>query len=77
MIKILFWLIIIVLILSLLGVNIASLFNNRTIIENFSFLWHWTMRIWQSYLAVPLSQIWHFIWTTIIQPGVQKINAQN
>lgn len=55
------WIIIIILviiILSLLGVNIAALFNDHTVRENFVFVWGKLVELWQTYLRPLWGQIW-------------------
>lgn len=44
-------LILTVIVLSLLGVSLSGLFNDKTLRENFAFLWHWTVYIWNTYVA--------------------------
>lgn len=50
-----------VIILSLLGVSLSSLFNDRTLRENFVFLWHWVVYIWNTYVAHYARQIWNML----------------
>ena len=38
-------------ILSLLGVSLSSLFNNHTLRENFMFMWHWIVHVWNTYVG--------------------------
>ncbi|MEK7659629.1 MAG: hypothetical protein AAB343_00295 [Patescibacteria group bacterium] len=55
------WIIIFVLviiILSLLGVNIASLFNDHTVRENFSYVTGKLVELWQTYLKPLWGQFW-------------------
>ena len=46
--------ILIVIILSLLGVSLDSLFSNRTLKENFNFLWDAVVNVWDTYLGEPI-----------------------
>jgi len=50
-VQLLIILVLIVIILSLLGVSISSVINNKTLQENFAFLWNTVMRLWQMYVA--------------------------
>jgi hypothetical protein len=45
-----------IVILSLLGVSIGSLINNKTLHENFSFLWNFLVWIWQTYAG----PVWNY-----------------
>lgn len=50
-----------VIILSLLGVSISSLVNNKTLKENFIYLWHGIVWLWQNYLYSQVKTAWTFI----------------
>ncbi len=50
-----------VIILSLLGVSISSLINDKTLRENFALLWKGVTWIWDQYLAEQVKTIWHLI----------------
>jgi len=54
-----------VIILSLLGVSISSLLNNKTLRENFATLWDWTMWVWNNFLKEYTIATWRFIKTKI------------
>lgn len=54
-----------VIILSLLGVSLSSLFSNPVLQQNFGFLWNWIGKIWDNYLSAPFSYLWD-IWATSI-----------
>jgi len=53
-----------VIILSLLGVSISSLLNNKTLRENFGTLWKGIRWFWDAYS----STIWALIKSLIIEP---------
>ncbi len=58
------WIIIfalIVVILSLLGVNIASLFNDHTVRENFAFVFSKLVELWRVTLKPLVGQIWGLV----------------
>ncbi len=50
-----------VVILSLLGVSIGSLMNNKTLRENFATLWSWTTWAWHNFLKDYAVSTWNFI----------------
>lgn len=52
-IQLLVILVLFVIILSLFGVSLTSLFGDKTMRENFSFLFNNTQYIWRTYLASP------------------------
>ena len=54
-----------VIILSLLGVSLNSLFSNPLLKENFGFLGKWLAKFWDSYLSVSFSYLWN-IWVNLI-----------
>ena len=73
MIRILIAIILIVIILSLLGINVASLVNNKTLRENSAAVWSWTKTIWSNYLQEPTKQISIFIWEKGIKPLLELV----
>lgn len=50
-----------VIILSLLGVSISSLLNNKTLKENFIYLWDGLVWLWNSYLVDVARDLWSWI----------------
>ena len=56
--------ILLVVILSLLGVSLTSLFNNKTLKENFALLWQGVVWLWQHYIA----SLWNLIKSRIVIP---------
>jgi|GEM_PF-2233713 len=50
-----------VVILSLLGVSLSSLVNNKTIKENFVFLWEGIVWVWQNYAAAWFWKLWDLV----------------
>ena len=50
-----------VIVLSLLGVSLSSLFNDKTLRENFVFLWHWVVYVWDTYIAHYARQLWDML----------------
>lgn len=55
-------LILFIVILSLLGISISSVFENKLVRDNFSFVWDWLDFIWQRWLAGPFWTVWDFGW---------------
>lgn len=53
-----------IIILSLLGVSISSLFNSKTLRENFATLWRGISWLWNTYASV----IWEFIKSWLYEP---------
>ena len=58
-----------VIILSLLGVNIAGIINNKTLKENFEYIWGWTKYVWAEYLQAPAGVIWKALKENILVPA--------
>ncbi|OGF61748.1 hypothetical protein A2926_02790 [Candidatus Giovannonibacteria bacterium RIFCSPLOWO2_01_FULL_44_40] len=54
-----------VIILSLLGVSLSSLFSNPLLKENFGFLGKWLAKLWNHYLSVPFQYLRN-IWVDLI-----------
>ncbi|MEK7576573.1 MAG: hypothetical protein AAB482_02650 [Patescibacteria group bacterium] len=50
-----------VIILSLLGVSISSLINNKTLKENFALMWKGIMWLWTHYLYDQAITMWQFV----------------
>jgi amino acid transporter len=53
--------VLLVIILSLLGVSLSSLVNDKTIRENFTFLWDTLTWLWKNYIAGFVVDIWETI----------------
>src|SRR3989344_6367370 len=55
-----------VIILSLLGVNLSILFNNKTMNQNFKFINDFLLKVWRDYLVNYASYVWgvwiDYIW---------------
>lgn len=47
-----------IIILSLLGVSLSSLFNEHTLRENFQFVWNEVVYVWQTYVAQYAQTAW-------------------
>ena len=62
-----------IVIMSLLGVNIASLLNNKTLRDNFSFIGGWIQYIWLQYLQTPASYLWEFFKEFIWEPSLDSL----
>ncbi|OGZ42122.1 MAG: hypothetical protein A3C80_01760 [Candidatus Ryanbacteria bacterium RIFCSPHIGHO2_02_FULL_45_43] len=77
MIRLLIIFVLVVVLLSLLGVNIVSLLNNKTLRDNFSFIWNWTKHIWITYLKAPVARAAIFIWEEGIKPVFQLLKDRN
>ncbi|QQG42331.1 MAG: hypothetical protein HYW15_02330 [Candidatus Giovannonibacteria bacterium] len=70
--------VLLVIILSLLGVSLNSLFSNPVLRENFGFLGQWLGILWDNYFSAIFNYFWN-IWVSIFwQPfldtmkGLQK-----
>ncbi|MEK7630925.1 MAG: hypothetical protein AAB417_02770 [Patescibacteria group bacterium] len=50
-----------VVILSLLGVSLSSLVNNKTLSENFMFLWEGIKWVWINYAAALFWKVWDLV----------------
>lgn len=59
-----------VIILSLLGVSLSTLFGNKTLKENFSFIWKWTKIVWDKYLKAPASYGFNIFIDLVWEPFV-------
>lgn len=60
-IQIIIIMLLLVIILSLLGVSLSSLFSNPILHENFGFLGDWISTIWTKYLAGPFKLLWDML----------------
>jgi hypothetical protein len=67
--------VLLVIILSLLGVSLSSLFSNPVLQQNFGFLWGWISRAWSNYLAVPFGYLWDAWVTMIWEPLLNKLKT--
>ena len=56
--------VLLVIILSLLGVSLSSLFSNTVLRDNFGFLGKWIADIWNAYLGAIFNYFWN-IWVTV------------
>lgn len=74
-IQIIIIIVLLVIILSLLGVSLSSLFSNPLLKQNFTIIWGWVSNIWNNYLSVPFTTLWHgfinLIWHPLLG-GFQK-----
>lgn len=63
--------ILIVVILSLLGVSLSNLIGNPVMRDNFSFLWKWTVWLWNGLLEKPAKfaarTFIDFIWEPLVK----------
>ncbi len=50
-----------VVILSLLGVSLSSLINNKTLAENFIFLWEGAKWVWAHYASALFWKLWDVV----------------
>ena len=58
-------LVLFIIILSLLGVSLGALFENKTLKDNFKFVWKSSVDIWNNYLAVPARLAWR-VWVKYV-----------
>lgn len=54
-------LVLLLVILSLLGVSLSSLIQNKTLKENFSFVFNFLRLAWEKWLAGPVLATWDFM----------------
>lgn len=55
-------------IISMLGVSVSSLINNKTLRENFSLLWQALVWLWQNYLLAQAQAVWQFLRARVMSP---------
>ncbi|MCH7883142.1 hypothetical protein IIA95_01875 [Patescibacteria group bacterium] len=63
-------------ILSLLGVSLSSLLQNKTLKENFSFVFNFLRLAWEKWLAGPVLATWDFtlrIMTEFVGEPILKV----
>ena len=60
-------LVLLVVILSLLGVSLSTLFENKKLQENFSFVGVGISYAWEHWLKGPVSGIWDVLWGGVIR----------
>ena len=70
-------LVLFIIILSLLGVSLGALFENKTLKDNFKFIWKSSTDIWNNYLAVPAKLAWRvwvkYVWEPFTGGAMDKI----
>lgn len=64
-IQLLIILVLVVIILSLLGVSLSSLFQNKTLQENFGFIGDTIRHAWSSWAGQASQTIWDMAWPVI------------
>lgn len=64
-----------VVILSLLGVSLSSLFSNPLLKENFGFIGVWLSNIWDNYLAASAHYLWNILKEVIWAPFVETMRG--
>ena len=69
-IQIVIILVLFLIILSLLGVSLSSLFANPILAENFGFVKTWGLWLWNNYLKAPASYVIKIFGNLIWQPFV-------
>lgn len=74
-IQLLIILILLVVILSLLGVSLSTLFGNKTLRENFSFIWSALKLVWNKYLGAPASYAFDVFRDLIWEPFVEVMKG--
>ncbi|MFC1595025.1 hypothetical protein ACFL3E_01195 [Patescibacteria group bacterium] len=73
--KLIIIMILLIVILSMLGVNLASLINNKTLQENFSFTWNWTKYVWNEYLQEPAGYLWGIFVENVWEPSLDTLKG--
>ena len=62
-ISIIIIIVLMVIILSLLGVSLGSLLNNKTLRENFVYLWQGVTWVWTHYITGYAQELWALVRT--------------
>lgn len=76
MFRLLIIVILIIVVLSLLGVNITSLINNQTLQQNLQAAWDIALSIWNNYLKEPFQKGLTYLIDQLTSSDV-KIEGQN
>jgi hypothetical protein len=58
----------VVIVLSLLGVSFLDVSKNKTLKENFSYIFSGLKSVWDNYLRGPVVTVWEIFWNTILRP---------
>jgi uncharacterized membrane protein len=65
--------ILVIVILSLLGVSLSGLFENKTLKDNFSYVWQGVKFVGERYLAPPARTIWNIFLNLIWSPFIHLL----
>ena len=69
-----------IIILSLLGVSLSALFSNKTLRDNFKFVWDSAVYIWNQYLVGPAEFVWRiwvdYVWKSFTA-AIERIKEGN
>lgn len=61
-------------VISLLGVSLLDIVNDKTVKENFGFVWNFSKWMWDNYLHNPVRIAWQ-LWVEILwEPFVESMN---
>lgn len=74
-IQLLIILVLAIVIISLLGVSLGELFQNKTLKENFSFVFRWVEYLWDNFLSRPFGLLWNFFLNLIWEPLVEVLEG--
>ncbi len=72
-------LILILVVLSLLGVNLSAVFQNRLLRDNFSIAWKGVIYLWDNYISYPAAVVWNFIsaiFRSIFSPWLSNVEQK-
>lgn len=68
-------LVLLIVILSLLGVSLSALFQNKTLQENFSFIGTGFKNLWGSGFGTTVETLWSFVWEGVFQKLFSTLGA--
>jgi hypothetical protein len=73
LIKMILIIVIAILVLSYFGVNLRALVSSPTTQDNISYVASGTVTVWDNYLKVPATALWHFFLTYVWSAAVTAI----
>ena len=67
--------VLLVIILSLLGVSLSTLFKNPILQENFGFIGDWIAWLWNTYLSVPFWYVYEIFIDLVWEPSLDILRG--
>ncbi|MEK7559748.1 MAG: hypothetical protein AAB522_00390 [Patescibacteria group bacterium] len=67
--------VLLVIILSLLGVSLSTLFKNPILQENFGFIGDWIAWLWNNYLSVPFWYVYEIFIDLVWEPSLDILRG--